>query len=66
MNLLERTYELLDGSGLTQREVAEGAGVGIDWLAKFAQRRIPSPGVQKVQAVHDFLLKRLKRQEQTA
>jgi predicted XRE-type DNA-binding protein len=55
MDLLQRTYELIDQSPLSQRQIAAGAGVGREWFAKFSQRRIPSPGVTKVQAVYDFL-----------
>ena len=55
MDLLQRTYELVDRTQLSQREVAAGAKVGLEWFRKFMQRRIPSPGVTKVQAVHDFL-----------
>lgn len=55
MNLLERTYALLDKTALTREEISKGADVGIDWLKKFAGRHIPEPGVKKVQAVHDFL-----------
>jgi len=54
-SLLARTYRLLDASNLTYREIAAGAGVGIEWLAKFKQRSIDEPGVNKVQALHDFL-----------
>lgn len=54
-SLLERTYELLESSKLTYRQIAEGAGVDIQWFAKFKQRRIPEPGVTKVQKIHDFL-----------
>jgi hypothetical protein len=61
MDLLQRTYELVDGSELNQREIAEGAQVGLEWFRKFMQRRIPSPGVTKVQAVHDFLSRRSRR-----
>jgi transcriptional regulator with XRE-family HTH domain len=57
MNLLKRTTELVSKSGLSQRDIAEGAGVGVDWFKKFAQGRIPSPGVEKVQRVYDFLSK---------
>jgi transcriptional regulator with XRE-family HTH domain len=57
MNLLDRTNELMKkaANSLTQEEIANGAGVGYDWLKKFAQGAIPSPGVQKVQRVYDFL-----------
>lgn len=54
-NLLERTYQLLDSSELTYSEIADGAGVDINWLAKFKQRAIGEPGISKVQGVHDFL-----------
>lgn len=56
MDLLQRTYELLDQTKLSQRQIAAGAGVKRDWLAKFMQKAIASPGAPKVQAVHNFLL----------
>lgn len=55
MTLLDRTYQLLDACGLTYREIAAGADVDINWVAKLKQRNIAEPGVIKVQAVHDFL-----------
>lgn len=56
--LLERTYRLLESTNLTYQQIAAGAEVDVHWLAKFKQRRIEEPGVNKVQAVHDFLLER--------
>jgi hypothetical protein len=53
--LLESTYRLLDATDLTYRQVASGAAVDMNWLAKFKQRAINEPGVGKVQRVHDFL-----------
>jgi transcriptional regulator with XRE-family HTH domain len=58
MDLLTRTYELIGKSKLTYREIADGANVDVNWFAKFKQRRIGSPGVEKVQKVHDFLIRR--------
>jgi hypothetical protein len=56
MDLLKRTYELIDqAKDLSQREIAAGAGVKRDWFAKFVQRKISSPGTPKVQAVYEFL-----------
>lgn len=55
MDLLQTTYDLIDRSNLTSKQIASGAGVDINWFAKFKCRRISSPGVEKVQAVHDFL-----------
>lgn len=54
--LLDRTYRLLCDCDLTYHEIAEGARVDINWLAKFKQQAIEEPGVKKVQRVHDFLL----------
>lgn len=61
MDLLTKTYELIAKSELTYREIADGARVDVNWFAKFKQRRIKSPGVPKVQAVHDFLSRRSNR-----
>lgn len=58
-SLLARTYRLLDGLNLTYREIAEGAQVDKNWVAKFVQRAIEEPGVTKVQRVHDFLAGRI-------
>ena len=66
MNLLESTYALVDRTALSQREVAKGAGVGLEWFRKFMQRRIPSPGVTKVQAVHDFLRRQTRNRDHAA
>lgn len=61
MDLLKSTYELIEQSELSQREIAAGAGVKRDWFAKFAQRKIDSPGTPKVQAVYEFLRTRKTR-----
>lgn len=53
--LLARTYRLLDSLNVSYREIAEGAQVDKNWVAKFVQRAIEEPGVTKVQKVHDFL-----------
>lgn len=55
MDLLQRTTDLIKATKMTYREIADGAGVDIQWFAKFKQGRIGDPGVSKVQAVHDFL-----------
>lgn len=62
MNLIEAaqrlkadTLKLIESSDLTLREIADGAGVGYDWLVKFFYGKIASPGPDKMQPVHDFL-----------
>lgn len=39
----------------TLREVAAGAGVDYEWLAKFSQGVIVDPGVTKVEKVYRYL-----------
>lgn len=59
--LLDRTYRLLANRrdlDLTLKDIAEGADVDESWLAKFNRKVIPSPGVNLVQKVHDFLASR--------
>lgn len=53
--LLDSTLRLLDATNLTLRQIAEGASVDREWLAKLKQRAIPEPGVNKVQRVFWFL-----------
>lgn len=56
-SLLERTKKLLGQRGdLTLREIAEGAGVGHEWLRSFLYGdRIREPGVSKIEKLHNFL-----------
>jgi len=54
--LLARTLRLLEETDLTYRQIAGGAAVDMEWLAKFKQGRIDEPGINKVQRVHDFLV----------
>lgn len=56
--LLAATRKLLTGSDETLPEIARGAGVGYEWLKKFANGAIPNPGVNAVQSLHDYLAKR--------
>lgn len=54
--LLPRTRALLARCDQPLREIAEGAGVGFDWLRKFKQKAVAHDyGVGKVQALHDYL-----------
>jgi transcriptional regulator with XRE-family HTH domain len=56
--LLDKTTQLLADSKLTAQQIAVGAEVDINWLAKLKQGRIKEPGVSKIQRVHDFLVAR--------
>lgn len=47
---------MLLATDLTYREVAEGAGVGFEWLNKFSRRQIRQPGLDKIEPLHDFLV----------
>lgn len=56
-SLLDRTKKLLDQRGeLTLRQIAEGAGVGHEWLRSFLYgNRIKDPGVSRLEKLHNFL-----------
>lgn len=56
VSLLDRTQALVSSLKqiMTLREIADGAGVSSHWLEKFANGKIPNPGIVHVQKVHDF------------
>lgn len=66
MNLLDETYQLIDSTPETYREIAAGAEVDFNWLIKFGSRSIGSPGVLLVQRVHDYLAKGRKSAKTSA
>ncbi len=57
-SLLTRTKKLLDQRGKTSlREIAEGAGVGHEWLKSIAyDNRIGDPGVTRLEKLHNYLV----------
>lgn len=58
MNLLEQTQHLILVSQLNDRQIAEGAGLGAkstNWVNKIRRNQIPSPGIHKIERLHDFL-----------
>lgn len=62
-NLLERTRELLEAADATSlAEIAREIGepVRYDWLKRFAAGEIPDPSVNRVQALHDYLVSRAR------
>jgi len=61
-DLLSNTVHLLSVADEPRHVIAKNAGVGYEWLAKFAQGRIPDPGVSRVQRLHDYLT----RQQESA
>jgi len=58
INLLEETHKLLARCDLTQKEIADQAGVNYWWFIKFAQRNTKSPVLAPVQKLYDFLVQR--------
>lgn len=57
-SLLTRTKKLLDQRGeLSLREIAEGAGVGHEWVRSIAyEGRIVDPGISRLEKLHNFLV----------
>lgn len=56
VQLLPKTRDLLAKCDRPLKEIADGAGVGLEWLKKFRQQADHDFGVNKVQALHDFLV----------
>ena len=55
-SLLSRTKKLLDDRGdLTLREIAEGAGVGHEWVRKLVYGGIDDPGVLRLEKLYAYL-----------
>ena len=55
-SLLTRTKKLLDERGeLTLREIAEGAGVGHQWVRSLVYGRIKDPGITRLEKLYAFL-----------
>jgi hypothetical protein len=57
LQLLPKTYALLAKCDQPLNEIAKGADVGLEWLKKFRAHLIPNPGVNNVQALHDYLVR---------
>ncbi|MEN9417095.1 MAG: hypothetical protein RI988_715 [Pseudomonadota bacterium] len=56
-SLLTETLEMIDqrGPDLSLREIAEGAGVGHEWLRKLVYSPPSDVGVRRVEAVFRFM-----------
>lgn len=56
-SLLTKTKRLLQERGdLSLREIAQGAGVGHQWLRSLCYGAIKEPGVTKLEKVHNYLI----------
>jgi|GEM_PF-2611341 hypothetical protein len=55
-SLLDRTRQLLRACHLSRPEIARRAGVGYEWLKKFASGAVRHPTVTRVQALYDYLV----------
>ena len=56
-SLLDRTRALLKRKpdDLTYSAIAKATGVSVAWISRFADDKIPNPGVRQVQAIFDYL-----------
>ena len=58
VGLRARTLELVKNAprAVTYTVMAEKCGVSIAWISRFAADKIPNPGVDTVQCLHDYLI----------
>lgn len=55
-SLLTRTRSLLEQRGdLTLRQIADGAGVGHQWLRGLVYGAIKDPGISRLEKLHGYL-----------
>jgi len=54
--LLEKTLALLENCELPLTEISNMSGLGYEWLKKLKAEKIPDPGVNRIQTLHDFLI----------
>lgn len=55
--LLKKTLTLLKNCDLPLSEIATKSNLGLEWLKKLKGGYIPDPSVNKIQTLHDFLVK---------
>lgn len=56
--LLQRTKQLVEGAPrhITYVQMADATGVTVSWISKLMHGKIENPGVNHVQALHDYLI----------
>lgn len=60
---LDDTIKLIKrapGRGISYLEIHRATGVLPNWLSYVANGKIPDPSIRRIQAVHDFLLERMR------
>lgn len=55
VSLKFRTWELLDKTTKTPREIAKDLGVSVQWVRLFKAHEIKSPNVDLVQRLYEYL-----------
>lgn len=58
LSLHRRTIKLLQDCPRPLLTIAEDTGIGYHWLRKFKAGRFQNPGVNSVQALYEYLLRR--------
>jgi predicted transcriptional regulator len=57
MDTLQYVRACLDTTTKTNKEIAEGAGVGESWVKMFKRGHIPDPGYSRVKLLADYFLR---------
>jgi len=55
--LLQKTQELIQTTSVPTAEICRAADVSKRWFYRFKNGEFSDPGVNKIQAIHDFLSK---------
>lgn len=60
MTLLQQTICLLDADRGEWSKTAKETGLGYEWIKKVANHKVPDPGVNKIETLHDYLASKHK------
>lgn len=61
--LLTKTLDLLKSCDLPLSEIATKSNLGLEWLKKLKYGAIPDPSVNKIQTLHDWLVKHVQESQ---
>jgi hypothetical protein len=60
MDLHGDTLRLLKNTTVSNPEIEDDLGISVDWLYRFKQGLCVNPNYQKVECLHDYLLREHK------
>lgn len=60
---LKSTLDLLQKRSSTYEEIARETGLSLFWISRLSSGKINNPSINKIQILHEYLLKKPLKQE---